>query len=187
MFMLMSIIFVGGVLAIALEDKIKINKAAIALFMAISLWMILMFDVYEIFVVHDSPIFKDFLTHNPEIASLPLHEQFVQFITNRWIVYHLGNVSETLFFVMCSMLIVDIVDKHIHAFGGSFVITHVGKCALHIIGDILHHLIAVAVTLSVFVRHIEAVKMIEGSLIVRGGERWHGSRRCCRLSMMFCR
>ncbi len=112
MFMLMSIIFVGGVLAIALEDKIKINKAAIALFMAISLWMILMFDAYEIFVVHDSPIFKDFLTHNPEIASLPLHEQFVQFITNRWIVYHLGNVSETLFFVMCSMLIVDIVDKH---------------------------------------------------------------------------
>lgn len=112
MFIVMPVIFVGGVLAIALEDKIKINKAAIALLMAVALWMILMFDAYEIFVVNDSPVFADFLTRNPEMASLPLHEQFVQFITDRWIVYHLGNVSETLFFVMCSMLIVDIVDKH---------------------------------------------------------------------------
>ena len=43
MFILMPVIFVLGILAIALEDKIKINKAAIALFMAISMWMILMF------------------------------------------------------------------------------------------------------------------------------------------------
>lgn len=42
MFILMPVIFVLGILAIALEDKIKINKAAIALFMAISMWMILM-------------------------------------------------------------------------------------------------------------------------------------------------
>lgn len=48
MFILMPVIFVLGILAIALEDKIKINKAAIALFMAISLWMILMFDAYDI-------------------------------------------------------------------------------------------------------------------------------------------
>ena len=41
MFILMPVIFVLGILAIALEDKIKINKAAIALFMAISMWMIL--------------------------------------------------------------------------------------------------------------------------------------------------
>jgi hypothetical protein len=37
MFILMPVIFVLGILAIALEDKIKINKAAIALFMAISM------------------------------------------------------------------------------------------------------------------------------------------------------
>ena len=47
MFILMPVIFVLGILAIALEDKIKINKAAIALFMAISMWMILMFDRSE--------------------------------------------------------------------------------------------------------------------------------------------
>lgn len=112
MFVLMPIIFVLGILLIALEDKIKINKAAIALFMAISMWMILMFDAYAIFIERSSPIFKEFIEQNPEMLGLPLHEQFVNFITNRSIVYHLGNVSETLFFVMCSMLIVDIVDKH---------------------------------------------------------------------------
>ena len=112
MFILMPIIFIGGIIAIALEDKIKINKAATALFMAISLWMILMFDAYNIFVERSNPLFEEFLMQNPEMTNLPAKDQFINFITNRSIVYHLGNVAETLFFVMCSMLIVDIVDKH---------------------------------------------------------------------------
>ena len=112
MFILLPVIFVVGILGIALEDKIKVNKAAIALFMAISMWMILMFDAYHIFVERSNPIFQEYLTQNPGVAKLSLHEQFVDFITNRSIVYHLGNVSETLFFVMCTMLIVDLVDKH---------------------------------------------------------------------------
>ena len=112
MFILMPIIFVVGILVIALEDKVKINKAATALFMAISLWMILMFDAYNIFVERANPLFAEFLVQNPEMANLPAKDQFINFITNRSIVYHLGNVAETLFFVMCSMLIVDIVDKH---------------------------------------------------------------------------
>lgn len=112
MFVVMPIIFVVGILAIALEDKIKINKAATALLMAISLWMILMFDAYNIFVERANPLFEDFLVKNPGMSDLPAKDQFVNFITNRSIVYHLGNVAETLFFVMCSMLIVDIIDKH---------------------------------------------------------------------------
>ena len=93
MFILMPVIFVLGILAIALEDKIKINKAAIALFMAISLWMILMFDAYDIFVERSSPLFQEFLTQNPEMANAPLKDQFITFITNRSIVYHLGKAS----------------------------------------------------------------------------------------------
>lgn len=112
MFILMPIIFILGILGIALEDKVKVNKAATALFMAISMWMILMLDAYNIFIERSSPLFQDFLMKNPEIANLPIKEQFINFISNRSIIYHLGNVAETLFFVMCSMLIVDIVDKH---------------------------------------------------------------------------
>ena len=54
----MPIVFVLGILAIALEDKIKINKAAVALFMAISMWMILMADAYSIFIERSSPLFQ---------------------------------------------------------------------------------------------------------------------------------
>ncbi len=112
MFVLMPIVFFIGVLAIAFEDKIKINKAAVALLMAVSLWIIMMLDAYDIFIERSSVLYQTFLAENPAMADLPLKEQFVNFISNRSIVYHLGNVSETLFFVMCSMLIVDIVDKH---------------------------------------------------------------------------
>ena len=74
MFILMPVIFVLGILAIALEDKIKINKAAIALFMAISMWMILMFDAYNIFVERSSTIFQEFLTQKwpacPRMSNL---------------------------------------------------------------------------------------------------------------------
>lgn len=112
MYTWMPVVFVLGILAIALEDKIKINKAAIALFMAIFMWFILMLDAYNIFILHGSPLFQDFISKNPEMVSLSAHEQFVHFITDTNIVYHLGNVSETLFFVMCSMLIVEIVDRH---------------------------------------------------------------------------
>ncbi|MDR2913239.1 MAG: sodium:proton antiporter NhaD [Tannerella sp.] len=108
----MPLIFLLGIFAIALEDKIRINKAATALFMAISLWLILMFDAYNIFILHESPLFREFLSKNPETVSLPVHEQFVRFISETNIVYHLGDVSETLFFIMCSMLIVEIVDRH---------------------------------------------------------------------------
>lgn len=112
MFILMPLIFVLGIVAIAMEDRIKVNKAAVALFMAISMWIVLMLDAYNILIEHSSPLFQNFIARNPGMAELPLKEQFIHFITDRNIVYHLGNVAETLFFVMCSMLIVDIVDKH---------------------------------------------------------------------------
>ena len=100
MFILMPVIFVLGILAIALEDKIKINKAAIALFMAISLWMILMFDAYDIFVERSSPLFQEFLTQNPEMANAPLKDQFITFITKmlRAIYYHKNVCMSTFLF-----------------------------------------------------------------------------------------
>lgn len=112
MYILMPVIFVLGIFAIALEDKIKVNKAAVALGMAIALWLVLMIDANNILLLHSNPLFSKFLQQNPEIANASMKEQFIAYITDRNIIYHLGNVSETLFFVMCSMLIVDIVDKH---------------------------------------------------------------------------
>lgn len=89
MFALMISIFLGGILLIALEDKIGVSKAASALFMSVILWVI----------VALSGIVPD------------INEPFVE---------HLGDVSETLFFVMGSMVIVELIDVH----GGFRVITN---------------------------------------------------------------
>ena len=97
----MPIIFVAGILAIALEDKIKINKAATALFMAISLWMILMFDAYNIFVERSNPLFAEFLMQNPDMANLSAKYQFIYFLTIGSIVFHLGIVAVNWVFVIC--------------------------------------------------------------------------------------
>ena len=112
MFLLMTIVFVLGIAAIAFEEKTKINKSAVALFMALSMWLMLMFGAHDILVVRENASFAEFLRQFPEIAKLPLHEQFVKFIAEHSVITHLGDVSETLFFVMSSMLIVNIVDKH---------------------------------------------------------------------------
>ena len=74
-------IFIIGIAAIALEDKLGINKAAIAILMAVSTWLI----------VTTTGMIPD-----------PI-EPFVK---------HLGEVSETLFFVLGSLTLIEIVDAH---------------------------------------------------------------------------
>ncbi|MDR2499219.1 MAG: sodium:proton antiporter NhaD [Tannerellaceae bacterium] len=112
MFVIIPFVFVAGIVCIAMEDKLHVNKAAIALVMAIVLWMLLMFDAYNIFVSRGNEFFSNFLETNPDMVGLSHREQFIHFISNRAIIYNLGSVTETLFFVMSAMLIVDLVDKH---------------------------------------------------------------------------
>lgn len=89
MFLLMISIFLAGIMMVALEDKIGINKSASALFMSVVLWTVL--------------VISNTIT--------TMGEQFI---------IHLGDVSETLFFVMGSMVIVELIDSH----GGFRVITN---------------------------------------------------------------
>lgn len=88
MFVILVLIFIIGIAAIALEDKIGINKAAIALLMAFASWvMVSLFGGVD-----------------------DISEPFVQ---------QLGETSETLFFVLGALAIVELVDTH----GGFRVIT----------------------------------------------------------------
>lgn len=77
-----------GIALIAFEDKIKVNKAAIALLMSVVLWLMIALD-----------------------PNIVIGDAFVD---------KLGDVSETLFFVMGSMAIVELIDTH----GGFRVITN---------------------------------------------------------------
>ena len=76
------ICFIGGYTLIALESKIKINKAAIALFTGVLVWTIYI-------------LFK---SDTDEVVSK--------------LVDHLGSISQILFFLIGAMTIVQLIDSY---------------------------------------------------------------------------
>lgn len=107
-FILMPIVFIVGIICIALEDKLHINKSAIALSMCVVLWGVLIVGFQA---DPGNSLFSDYLLHHKELASegsLQQAQSYVSFSLNE----HLGDVSGTLFFVLCSMLLVHTVDKY---------------------------------------------------------------------------
>lgn len=109
---LMPIIFLLGILAIALEEKIHINKAASALLMALLLWGLFALDAVNILGSHSNFFFDQYLKHNPELLSLSPVEQYSKYIIEHAMLTHLGDVSQTLFFVMSTMIIIELTDSH---------------------------------------------------------------------------
>ncbi|OFX24884.1 MAG: sodium:proton antiporter [Bacteroidetes bacterium GWA2_31_9b] len=120
MFYLMIFVFVLGYTAIALEHKIKINKAPVALFLGVSLWVMLMFDSQNVISSDIGGRFTNFLKEHSDIAGLPQWEQYIQFIAENQLLGFLSEIAEILFFLMGAMTIVEIVDQH----GGFNIITN---------------------------------------------------------------
>lgn len=85
------IAFVFGYACIALESVIKVNKAAIALFMMVICWTLFMI--------------------NPE-AYMGTTPDGVMAAVSEAIERHLGSASTTLFFLMGAMTIVEVVDQN---------------------------------------------------------------------------
>ena len=83
MHILMVLIFAIGYIAISLENKIKVNKAAIALLVAVFCWVF------------------NFIEH------FPPNEASLHRLTE-----HLGEISEVIFFLMGAMTIVELIDSH---------------------------------------------------------------------------
>jgi len=106
-----AVVFMTGIVCIALEEEIKVSKAAVALFMAVSMWGLLLFDAVNIFAGHPHDWADLLASKCPDPLALSFAEQCYLYIDSI-IVQHLGDVSETLFFVMASMVIIDIVDVH---------------------------------------------------------------------------
>lgn len=79
---LITLVFIAGYTAIALENKIRINKAAIALIAGVLSW--------TIFIGFSS--LKD-----------PVTVKLVE---------HLGDIAAILFFLLCAMTIVELIDAH---------------------------------------------------------------------------
>lgn len=119
-FALMPVVFIIAILGIAFEDKIKINKAAVAILSAIVLWAMLFMGADSVLGSGQSAAFNNAFKAIPAFADLPVHEQYYRFLSEFALIDHLGDVSTTLFFVMASMVIVELIDSH----GGFRVITN---------------------------------------------------------------
>ena len=83
MHILMVLTFAIGYIAISLENKIKVNKAAIALLVAVFCWIF------------------NFIEHFPADEA-SLHR----------LIEHLGEISQVIFFLMGAMTIVELIDSH---------------------------------------------------------------------------
>ena len=116
----MVVLFIVGYAFIALEHKVGIDKAAIALLTGGVLWvlytLIAPLAVPDIFPMH----FHEYLLENPNVAKLSLLEQCRSYIVNYQIIESLGEISGTLFFLIGAMTIVELVDVH----GGFYIITN---------------------------------------------------------------
>ena len=108
---LMPVIFLLGIIGIALEDVIKVNKAATAVGMCILLWLIFLLNADHFFLINPPKHISEFLAMFPKLGKMPLHELAFEFLELK-LVRGLGDVATTLFFVLGSMAIIDIVDSH---------------------------------------------------------------------------
>lgn len=110
MYIAMIVIFILGYTAIALEHPLKIDKAASALILGVSIWVVYMFGANEI--VPNLELFKEYIRNDPEASHLSLIKQIQHFIVDHELVHHLGKTSEILFFLLGAMTIVENVDTH---------------------------------------------------------------------------
>lgn len=113
------IIFFIGYLAIALEHPLKIDKTATALMLGMLLWILYAVGAEYIVPLVDAESFKAFLSEHPSLAKESLHKQALDYVTDVKLVESLGDVTQTLFFLIGAMTIVELVDIH----GGFTVVT----------------------------------------------------------------
>ena len=112
-------LFFIGYLGIALEHPLKIDKTAIALLLGMLLWILYALGAEYIVTAVDGEGLKEYIAQNARMAGESLHTQSLNYILDVKIVEALGDITQTLFFLIGAMTIVELVDIH----GGFTVIT----------------------------------------------------------------
>lgn len=113
------ILFIIGYLAIALEHPLRVDKTASALLLGMLMWIIYALGAESVVPVISADSFRHFLDTHPAMAGKTLAEQSLQYVLNVDIVEHLGDIMQTLLFLIGAMTIVEMVDVH----GGFRIIT----------------------------------------------------------------
>lgn len=114
------VIFIIGYLCIALEHPLRVDKTAIALVLGMLLWVLYAMSAETIVPQVAGEKFQEYLTKNPSLLSKGTAEQALSYIINVDLIEQLGDVVQTVLFLLGAMTIVELVDVH----GGFSVITN---------------------------------------------------------------
>ncbi len=112
MITLMTVVFVVGYILIAMEHKIGVNKAATALILGMTLWVMYMFSGDGTISVVNAESFRHFLAGNSDVASMPLAKQCAKFVSDCQIVESLGEHVQIVLYLIGAMAIVELIDVH---------------------------------------------------------------------------
>lgn len=108
----MILVFLVGYFFIAMEHPLKINKAGTALLTGTILWVMYTFTASNYIPSVSGEEFKIFLESNPSLSSLPFVEQCTQFVVEHQMIRSIGEISETLLFLIGAMITVELIDAH---------------------------------------------------------------------------
>lgn len=119
MILTLILLFFIGYFCIAIEHPLRIDKTAIALLLGMVMWIVYALGAEWIVPLVDSEALARFVSENPRVAGEAFAQQCLDFVLNVKIVEALGDISQTLFFLIGAMTIVELIDVH----GGFTVIT----------------------------------------------------------------
>ncbi len=111
MLITLVVLFVVGYMAIALEHPIKIDKSASALLLGMLMWVVYAAGSAAIIpAVNPEGLAKYVGEAGLTEESLP--HQCLQYLLNVDVIEHLGDITQTLFFLIGAMTIVELIDVH---------------------------------------------------------------------------
>ncbi|WP_455634360.1 sodium:proton antiporter NhaD [Parabacteroides sp.] len=116
----MVIVFLVGYLMIALEHPLKINKAGTALLIGTALWVMYTYAAPFFIPRASAEEFSLFLESFPSLGSLTFKEQCTRFVVEHQVLDSIGEIAETLIFLIGAMITVELIDAH----GGFMFITN---------------------------------------------------------------
>jgi len=124
---IMIILFLVGYFLITIEHKININKAAIGLLTGSVLWIIYMYAAPSLVPLVSGEAFNEYISTSPSLMNSTFAEQIRSFVLNHQIVESIGEISETLLFLLAAMTIVEFIDSHSGFYFVSDIITTKNK------------------------------------------------------------
>lgn len=163
------VIFIIGYMFIALEHPLKVDKTASALLLGMLMWIIYAMGAESVVPYISADKFQEYLSLHPDLAGKSAHMQALEYVLNVDIVEQLGDIMQTLLFLIGAMTIVEMIDVH----GGFRVITDKVNTRnkvklLWIIGGITFFMSAILDNLTTTI----VMLMLLRKLITQKEERW---------------